>query len=83
MYIQYFIAFLGGVTQNGLVLDLMLTILDLSSEVNVMHPAFVEKLGFVMQTTNNGAQNYQCWRSENWWYYFWDLQNNSSGLFSN
>ena len=31
-------------------------LLDLGSEVNAMHPAFAERLGLVMQTTNVGAQ---------------------------
>ena len=34
----------------------MLALLDLGSEVNIMHPAFAEKLGLVVQTTNVGAQ---------------------------
>ena len=34
----------------------MLALLDSSSEVNAIYPAFAEKLGFVMQTTNVGAQ---------------------------
>ena len=37
-------------------LDFVLALLDLGSEVNVIHPAFAERLGLVMQTTNVGAQ---------------------------
>ena len=54
--IQYLIAFPGSVTQDGSVLDLVSALLDSSSEVNAMHPAFVERLGLVVQTTNVGAQ---------------------------
>ena len=34
----------------------MLALFDSKSEVNVIYPIFVEKLGFLMQTTNIGAQ---------------------------
>ena len=54
--IQYFIAFPGGVTQDGSALGPILALLDLGSEVNAMHPAFVERLGFVVQITNVVAQ---------------------------
>ena len=55
-YIQYLIAFPGGVTQNGSALGPVLALLDSSSEVNAMHPAFAERLGLVVRTTNVGAQ---------------------------
>ena len=55
-YIQYFIAFLGGITQDGSALDPVSALLNLGSEVNAMYPAFAERLGFVVQTTNVGAQ---------------------------
>ena len=54
--IQYLIAFPGGVTQDGSALGLVSALLDLGSEVNAMHPTFVERLGLVMRTTNVGAQ---------------------------
>ena len=54
--IRYPIIFSGIVTQDGSALDPVLTLLDSSSEVNVMHPAFAKKLGLVMQTTNISAQ---------------------------
>ena len=54
--IQYPIAFPGGVTQDGSALDPVLALFNLGSEVNAMHLAFVEKLGFVVQTTNVDAQ---------------------------
>ena len=56
MCIQYPIAFPGGVTQDGLVVGPVLALLDLGSEVNTMHPAFAEKLGLVVRTTNVSAQ---------------------------
>ena len=34
----------------------MSAILDSGSEVNAMHPAFAERLGIVVQTTNVGAK---------------------------
>ena len=34
----------------------MSALLDLGSEVNAKHPAFAEKLGFVVRATNVGAQ---------------------------
>ena len=49
-------AFPGDVTQDGLVLDPMSALFNSGNEVNVMDLAFTEKLGFVMQTTNVGAQ---------------------------
>ena len=54
--IQYLITFPGGVTQDGSALDLVSALLDLGSEVNVMHLAFAERLGLVVQTTNVGTQ---------------------------
>ena len=54
--IQYFITFPGSVTQDSLTLDPVSALLDLGSEVNVIHPTFIEKLGLVVQTTNVGAQ---------------------------
>ena len=48
--------FPGGVTQDGSVLDPVLALLDLGSEINAIHPAFAERLGLVVQTTNVGAQ---------------------------
>ena len=56
MCIWYFIAFLGGVTQNGSALDPVLVFFDSDSKVNTMHPAFTERLGFIVQTTNIGVQ---------------------------
>ena len=53
--IQYLIAFPGGVTQDGLALDPMFALLDSGSKVNAMHPAFAERLGFVVQTINVGT----------------------------
>ena len=54
-YIQYLIAFPGRVTQDGSALDPVLVLLDWGSKVNTMHPAFVERFGFVIQTTNISA----------------------------
>ena len=54
--IQYLILFPSGVTQDGSALDLLLALLNLGSEINVMHPVFVKKLGLVVQTTNVGTQ---------------------------
>ena len=54
--IQYLITFPGGVFQDGLALDPVSALFDLGSEVNIMHPAFAEKLGLVVQTINVGAQ---------------------------
>ena len=54
--IQYPIAFPHGITQDGLALGPILALLDSGSEVNAMHPAFAEKLGLVVRTTNVGAQ---------------------------
>ena len=34
----------------------MLTLLDSGSKVNAMQPAFAEKLGLIVQSTNVGAQ---------------------------
>ena len=50
--IQYPIAFPGTVTQDGSVLDSVSALLDLGSEVNAIYPAFAERLGLVVQTTN-------------------------------
>ena len=55
-YIQYPIAFPGGVTQDGSTLGPVSALLNLGSEVNAMHLAFAERLGFVVRTTNVGAQ---------------------------
>ena len=54
--IQYPITFPASVTQDGVALDPVSAYLDLGSKVNAMHPAFAEKLGLVVQTTNVGAQ---------------------------
>ena len=54
--IQYPITFPGGVTQDGVILDPVSALLDSGNKVNAMHPAFAEKLGLVVQTTNVGAQ---------------------------
>ena len=54
--IQYPIAFPGGVTQDGSALGPVSALLDSGSEVNAMHPAFAERLGLVVRTTNVGAQ---------------------------
>ena len=54
--IQYFIAFPGDVTQDGSAPNLVLALLDSSSKVNAMHPAFAERLGLVVRTTNASAQ---------------------------
>ena len=56
MCIQYLIAFLGAVIQNGSALNHMSILFDSDSKVNAIHPAFAEKLGFVVQTTNIGGQ---------------------------
>ena len=47
--IQYFIAFPGGVTQDGLVLGPVLALLDSSGEVNAIYPTFAEKLSLEIQ----------------------------------
>ena len=54
--IQYPITFLGGITQDGSTLDHVSALLDLGSEINVMHPTFAERLGLVVRTTNVGVQ---------------------------
>ena len=46
----------GGITQDGSAMDLLSALLDSGNEVNAMHPAFAERLGLVVQTTNVGAQ---------------------------
>ena len=51
-YIQYFIAFPSDVTKDGLALNLVLALFDLDSKVNAMHPAFIERLGLMVQTIN-------------------------------
>ena len=48
MCIRYSIAFPSGVTQNSLALDPVSALFDSNSEVNAMHPAFVEKLDFMV-----------------------------------
>ena len=40
--------FSGGVTQDGLTLNLVSAFLDLGIEVNAIHPAFAERLGLVV-----------------------------------
>ena len=50
--IQYPIAFLGDVTQDGSVLDPVFAILDSGSEINAMHLAFAERFGLVVRATN-------------------------------
>ena len=54
--IQYPIAFPGGITKDGLALDPLSTLFNLGNEVIVIHPAFVERLGLVVQATNISAQ---------------------------
>ena len=54
--IQYLIAFPGGVTQDGSILVPMSALLDSGSEVNIIYPAFAERLGLVVRATNVGAQ---------------------------
>ena len=56
MCIQYPIAFPSSVTQDGSVLDFLSALLDSGSEINAIHPAFVEKLGLMVQNINIGAQ---------------------------
>ena len=56
IYIQYPIAFLDDITQDGSILDFVLALLDLGSEVNAIHPTFTKRLGLVIRTTNAGAQ---------------------------
>ena len=46
----------NNVTQDGLVIDPILAFLDLSSEINVIHPTFAEKLGLVIRSINVDAQ---------------------------
>ena len=48
IYIQYPIAFLGGITQDCLILDSVLALFDSSNEVNIIHLTFAKKLGLVM-----------------------------------
>ena len=55
MYPVFYCLF-GWQTQDGSALDLVSALFDLSSEVNAIYLAFAEKLGFVVQTTNIGAQ---------------------------
>ena len=54
--IQYPIAFLDGVTQDSSALNLESALFDSGSKVNVIHPAFIERLGFMVQITNVGAE---------------------------
>ena len=56
MCIQYPIIFPGSVTQDGSALDPVSALFNSGSEVNVMHPAFAERLGLVMRAINVGAQ---------------------------
>ena len=60
MYIQYPIAFLGGITQDSLVLNPVSALLDSGSEVNAMYPAFAKRLGLMVRATNVGAQKIDC-----------------------
>ena len=53
--ILYFIAFPGGVTQDGSAVDLLLALFDSSNKVNVIHPAFAKRLDLMMRATNVGA----------------------------
>ena len=54
--IRYPITFPGGITQDGSALNSVSVFLDLGSEVNAIHLAFVEKLGLVVRATNVGTQ---------------------------
>ena len=56
IYILYPIAFPGGITKDGSGLNPVLVLFDSSSEINTIHLIFIEKFGFLMQTTNVGAQ---------------------------
>ena len=56
MCIQYPIAFPSDVTKDGSALDFLLVVLDSDCEINAIYPTFVEKLGFVVRTTNVSAQ---------------------------
>ena len=55
-YMKYLIVFQGGLGQVSKILNPVSAIFDLGSEVNVIHPAFIEKLGFTVQSTNIGTQ---------------------------
>ena len=46
--IQYLIAFLGSITQDGSILNPVLVFFDLGSEVNAIHLTFEKKLDLVM-----------------------------------
>ena len=54
--IQYLITFPGDETQDSEALDPVSALLDLGSDVNAIHLAFIEKLGLVVRTINVGAQ---------------------------
>ena len=53
--IQYLITFLGGITHDSSALDSVLTLLNSGSEVNTIHPIFIERLGLVVRVINIGA----------------------------
>lgn len=55
IYIQYFIAFQGNLTQVGKALDLILAFFNLSSKINIIYLIFIEKLGLAIQFTNIGT----------------------------
>ena len=55
-YIQYPIAFQGGIIQDSSAPDLMSIFLDLGSQVNAIYPTFAKKLDLVVRSTNNGIQ---------------------------
>ena len=48
IYIQYPITFPNGITLHSSALDLVSALLDLGNKVNVIHPAFIERLGLVI-----------------------------------
>ena len=48
MCIQYPIIFPGGITQDGLALDLLLALFHSNNEVNAMYLAFIKILGLVI-----------------------------------
>ena len=47
---------MGCITKDGSVLDHVLALFDLGSEVNAMHLVFAERLNFIMRATNFGTQ---------------------------
>ena len=48
IHIQYSIIFQGSLTQVGQASGPVLALLNLGSKVNVIYPAFIEKLGFAI-----------------------------------